>query len=254
LFNAQGEVVGINVAVLEAKDSDSTGIGFAIPINPVKALLAQLRNGNVVRGHLGVQLHDGPMLDDEARELGLPEPTGALVMSVDDRSGASHAGLRPGDVIIDVNGHTVADARAVIAQASALAPGTRVKVRFFRDGVEEARTIVLDELPCETRPGAPSATPSRHGGLTLGGITASWASLLDVPPTLDGALVTSVTPGGAGEGAGLIVGDIIRAINRQPVHHAADAKRALESITLDRPIFLLVWRRGKELFLRMQRD
>jgi serine protease Do len=153
-----------------------------------------------------------------------------------------------------MDGRTVADARDVIAQASALAPGTRVKVRFFRSGIEEARTIVLDELPCETRPGTPSATPSRHGGLTFGGITASWASLLDVPSTLDGALVTSVAPGSAGEGAGLIVGDIIRAINRNPVHRAADATRELDSITLDRPIFLLVWRRGKELFLRMQRD
>jgi serine protease Do len=254
LLNTEGEVVGINVAVLDAKDSNSTGIGFAIPINRVKGLLPQLRNGNVVRAHLGVQLHDGPMLEDEARELGLLAPTGALAMSVDDKSGANRAGLRPGDVIVDVDGHTVADARDLIARTSAMAPGTAVKVRFFRDGVEQSGILVLDELPCETRPGTPSATPSRHGGLSFGGITPSWASLLDVPPSLEGALVTSVAPGSAGEGAGLAVGDIIRAINRHPVHHVADAKRELESITADRPIFLLVWRRGKELFLRMRRD
>lgn len=76
LINTQGEVVGISSAVLDAEDGSNIGMGFAVPINGVRALLPQLRNGKVVRGQLGVQLHDGPVLEDEARELGLPELIG----------------------------------------------------------------------------------------------------------------------------------------------------------------------------------
>ena len=254
LLNTLGEVVGINVAVLAAEDTSTTGIGFAIPINRVKAFLPQLRTGKVARGHLGVDLHHGPILEDEARELGLPEPTGALVMSVDDTSGAGRAGVRAGDVIVAVDGHTVADAGDLIARASSTAPGTRVTVRFFRDGVEGARTIVLDELPCETTTDSRSPTPSRQGGLTFGGITPSWASLLEVPPGLDGALVISVAPGSAGDAAGLFIGDIIRTINRHQVHNAAEAVHELDAFAPERPTFIRVWRRGKELFLQMRRD
>ena len=79
LFNVRGEVVGMNVAIVDA-DGANAGIGFAVPINTVKALLPQLRTGKVVRGQLGVQLHGGPILEDEASELRLPRASGAIVM------------------------------------------------------------------------------------------------------------------------------------------------------------------------------
>ena len=97
LIDVHGEVVGINVAMLDDDTGSNIGIGFAVPINSVKALLPQLRLGKVVRGQLGVRFHDGPIPEDEASQLGLPKACGALVMSVDGGSTAERAGLRAGD-------------------------------------------------------------------------------------------------------------------------------------------------------------
>ena len=109
LFNIRGEVVGINVAMLDAGSNTNNGIGFAVPINTVRALLPQLRTGKVVRGQLGVQLHGGPILEDEATQLGLPSVTGAIVMSVDEDSAAERAGLLPGDVLIEIDGRPISE-------------------------------------------------------------------------------------------------------------------------------------------------
>ena len=130
LFNVRGEVVGVNVAMLGA----NVGIGFAVPINTVRALLPQLRKGKVVRGQLGVQLHGGPLLEDEADELGLPKATGAIVMRVDDGSAADSAGVKAGDVILEIDGKPVADTRDLLARTASTAPGTRVTVKISATG------------------------------------------------------------------------------------------------------------------------
>ena len=123
LFNLLGEVVGMNVAMLDADSGANAGIGFAVPINIVKALLPQLRTGKVVRGELGVQLHGGPILEDEASELRLPTATGTIVMIVEAGSAAERAGLRAGDVIVEIDGQPVADTRDLIARTAASAAG-----------------------------------------------------------------------------------------------------------------------------------
>lgn len=253
LFDAQGEVVGINVAILDTEDG-SNGIGFAVPINAVKTFLPQLRNGRVMRGQLGVRFHEGSILEDEARALGLPEPRGALVMSVDRAVPGAHSGLRAGDVIVELGGHTVADTHDVLARASTATPGTRVKVKFFRDGKAETCTMLIEELADETEPRVPPGLPNRDGGLTLGIIAPSRPGQPDMPHGIDGALVVKVAPGSAADQATLRAGDIIRAINRHPVQSLSDAKAELDAVEGYQPIFLLVWRRGKELFLEMRRD
>ncbi|MDO8794877.1 MAG: trypsin-like peptidase domain-containing protein [Vicinamibacterales bacterium] len=256
LIDVSGEVVGINVAIFDDETGSNIGIGFAVPINSVKALLPQLRQGKVVRGHLGVRFHDGPILEDEASQLGLPEACGALVMSVDGESAAERAGLRAGDVIVELDGRPVADIRDLVARVSSIAPGTDVKLKVVRDGAEQTRMVKIEELPFESAevPSAEGEKTEDIDGLTVRELTPPDMNRLSVPPGIDGALVVDVALDSAADDAGLAVGDIIRAINRHPVHTAAKGRNELRRIEPRRPIFLLVWRHGTEVFLQMRKD
>ena len=184
LIDVDGNVVGINVAILDAENGGNAGIGFAIPINSVKALLPQLRRGKVVRGHLAVRFHDDPIRDDEARQLGLEHPAGALIMSVDRGSTAARAGLRAGDVVVALDGRPVEDTRELLAAVSATAPGTNVQLTIVRAGNQQTCLVAID-TPLDAAADDVAATVPEHdplGGLTLGDVTASLAARLAMPP------------------------------------------------------------------------
>ena len=134
LLNVRGEVVGINVAMLADEIGGGRGIGFAVPINDVKALLPQLRAGKVVRGRIGVRFRQDAITDDDATALGLPKATGALITSVEAGSAADAAGLRCGDVIVNFAGAPVASADDLLARVSAAPPGSLVVAIVVRDG------------------------------------------------------------------------------------------------------------------------
>jgi serine protease Do len=254
LIDVHGDVVGISVALLDDDGGGSIGIGFAVPINSVVALLPQLRRGKVVRGQLGVELQSGPILEDETRELGLPAPGGAIVKTVYPGSAAARAGLRPGDVVVEIGGQRVADTRALLAIGSSLPPGTSTIVRAFRDGRQQTRSITIEEMAIDSGDRTRRTKPDDNDGLTLGDVGRSTTVHSSVPAGIDGAVVVNVVAGSAADEAELAAGDIIRVINRRPVQSAADARRALQSIKAGRPIFLLVWRHGAEMFLRMRRQ
>jgi serine protease Do len=254
LLNLQGEVIGINVAVLDAMDGSNIGIGFAIPINTVKAVLSKLRSGDIVRGWLGAQFHAGPILEDEARELGLPAAAGALVKSVDASSAAGHSGLRPGDVVVAIDGQPVGQTRDLVARTSEARPGTCVTLDIVRNGLRSTRRVTVQKWPSESmlpRTGTSSSSPA--GGLTLGAITSAATLRLDPPGGLNGALVLDVRMGSPADEGGLRVDDVVRRINGSPVYSAPDALRELHRLDMTRPVFLLVWRHGNELLLEMRR-
>ncbi len=254
LLNARGEVVGINVAMLDADTGTNVGIGFAVPINAVKALLPQLRSGKVVRGELRVQLHDGPILEDEATELHLPAPTGAIVMSVDDGSAAERAGLQAGDVIVEIDGTAIADTRDLIARTASTAPGTTVKVKVFREGTKLTHMVVIEEQPVDATDDVPADEPNDNDdGLTLGEITPASATH-EAAAAVGGALVKHVTPDSPADEAELVAGDIVLAVNGRPVPTLVDARRELQAIERGRPVFLLVSRHGTRLFLEMRKN
>jgi len=253
LFNLRGEVVGINVAMVDL-DGASAGIGFAVPINVVKGLLPQLRTGKVVRGQLGVELHGGPILEDEASELRLPKAGGTIVMSVDGGSAAARAGLRAGDVIVEIDGKAIADTRDLLARTAATAPGTCVTVKIFRDGKEQTHTTTIEEQP----PGAVEEEPAdgsdADDGLTLGEISMAGAKEPTEASEVGGALVVDVAHDSPADEAEFAVGDIVRAVNGRPVHTLDQARRELRRIKPDRPIFVLVSRSGTDVFLKMRKN
>jgi serine protease Do len=255
LIDVRGEVVGINAAILGSAADGNVGIGFAIPINSVTALLPQLREGKVIRGRLGVQLRNAPISPDEARALGLPTTNGLIVIAVEPDSPASRGGLRAGDVLLTFDGKAVVGADDVIAQVFATSPGTRVTLTYLRDGQEHTATVTIEALALEVdRAPQPAAKAPADYGLSLENITPALAAHLRLPPGLDGALVTEIASEGAAERAGLRRGDIITAINRRAVHDAGAATGELAHAEAGQPVFVLVWRRGVELFLEMRTD
>ncbi len=252
LINLKGEVIGMNLAMVD--DGGSVGIGFAIPIDSVKAVLPHLRRGRVVRGEIGAQFHEGPILEDEALQLGLPTAAGALVMMVEHASAAERAGLRAGDVILEFAGGPVTDAHDLIARVFSTPPGSNVRLRIFRGGAEHTRNVTVDEMQVETAEPAAAMATDDLSGLTLDDLTESAARRFSIPPGVEGAVVGAVENDSAADEARLGAGDVIRAINGRRVRTAGEATRELNTIGRRTPIFLLVWRQETEILLMMRKD
>lgn len=248
LIDTDGRVVGVNTAILGA--GGNIGIGFAVPINTVKALLPQLRSGRVIRGRLGVRV--SPVGDDEAEALNLKAAEGAIVRQVEQGSPAERAGIRPGDVIVEYEGRSVKNPDDLVAMVSATRPGTRVAIALLRDGRRQSVSAIIEELQ-----GAQTADETPQGGaagfgLTLTDLTPELAERVGVPRATRGAVIEDVEPGSPAEAAGLQVSDVILQVNRRAVRSAADASAALRQ-SRSAVVFLLVSRRGTELFVSMRR-
>ena len=249
----RGEVAGINAAIMSGNTGGNIGIGFAVPINVAKGVLPQLEKGKVVRGRIGVQVRSTPLAQDEAKALGLPNAAGAIVSSVERGGPADRAGLQPGDVVVEFNGKPIATADALVSLVSMTPPGTRATMRVYRDGKEQTLTITVEELT-GTETAAARGQGSRQFGLSLGDVTPSAARQLQLPAGRDGAVVEQVDQGSAAEQAGVQVGDVILEINRRAAHNANEATQALAGVEAGRPLSLLLWRQGAELFLLMRRE
>src|SRR5229473_1259037 len=144
-FDVNGNVIGVNTAIF-SPSGGSVGIGFAIPSDTVKTVIAQLeQGGKVTRGWIGVQIQQ--VTPDIAESLGLKNAEGALVAEPQADSPAAKAGIQSGDVITAVDGQPVKNARELARKISSMAPGTSVKLGIWRTGAEKALTLALGELP-----------------------------------------------------------------------------------------------------------
>jgi serine protease Do len=249
LIDTDGRVVGINTAILGSGAGGNIGIGFAVPIDTVKALLPQLRAGRVVRGRLGVRV--SPVGEDEAEALALPSAEGAIVRQVEEASPAERAALRPGDVIVEYDGRPVRSPDDLVAMVSATRPGARVSMTVLRDGRRQSVSATIEELQGAQTPDA-SQDATLGFGLTLADLTPALAERLGVRGAARGAVIDDVEPGSPAEEAGLQVGDVILQVNRRAVRDAAEATAAIRQ-SRSAVVFLLVSRRGTELFVSMRR-
>jgi serine protease Do len=245
LLNLLGEVVGINVAVLADDMGDSIGIGFAVPINTVKAVLAGLRAGRVVRGSVGVQLRMPLLTDNDATALGLPRAAGALITSVEKPSTANAAGLHAGDVIVEFLGLPIVSAGDFLARVSRTPPGIRARVAVIREG----RPVTFDvEVEMLSSP-APRRESNRVERPDLG------LTLADRTPAarraIDGPLVQQIQDGSVAADAGIEKGDVVRRVNQRTTRTAADAMQELRRMPTGRTAFLLIWRNGEEILVEM---
>ena len=248
VFNTAGEVVGVNTAIF-SPNGGNIGIGFAIPANQAKDIVADLReNGSVERGWLGVQIQD---LDEElAKSLRLDDTDGALVSDVVDDGPAERAGVQPGDVITRFNGREIDSIRTLTRTVAAASPNEPAKLTVWRDGRSRELTVDIgeaaqsDEVVASSNPRGGSAQSSAAVGLTLRPLTDQDRATLGLPSGVDGALVAAVQPGSAAAEKGLRPGDVITRVNQQDVANVADVVAALNSARDRDETALVLVRRG----------
>ncbi len=242
LINMQGEVVGINTAII----ASGQGIGFAIPINMARQIALQLQEkGHVTRGLIGVNIQD--VTPELARSFGLKESKGALVAQVTPGGPADKAGIEQGDVIVEFDGKPVADSKELPLIVAATPVGKTVTVKVARNGKEVLCRTTVGELEDQDR-GKTAAAPARAPlGLTVQDLTPQFAREHGLQGS-SGVIVTAVEPGSAAAEASLRRGDVIREVNRQPVANAAEFKRKIEQATAGQGILLLIQRGQNSLF------
>lgn len=230
LVNLEGEVVGVNTLIQVGAGG---AYGFAIPVNEVRRVAQLLiKEGRVRYPYLGLLLTDVKDLDEAGKaKLGkqLP-PTGAVVAELTPGGPAGKAGVRPGDVITDVNNQKVKGASDVVDYVSNQSIGARVTLRYLREGKQAESQVVLGELPDEDRPGgeASGLAPGKIG-LGLQTLTPDVANSLGLDRGTRGAVITEVIPGSPAAEAGLRPGDVVVEVDRKPVASSDDAVSALRA-------------------------
>lgn len=252
LINLQGEVIGINAAILSGgPTAGNVGVGFAIPIDTVRDLLPQLRKGSITRGRLGVQVT--AVTKEQAGPLGLSDTHGALVRMVERGGPAAAAGLEPGDVIIRYDGKRVDDSGGLVNMVSATKPGTRIEVGVVRGGQPKTVSVEIGRLELDDESSRTNGPAETGVGMTLRELTPQIRQQLQVPEGRGGAVVERVEPASAAARAGVRAGDVVLEVNREPVRSMSDAAGALRRVEDNGTALLLMWRRGQELFMTVTR-
>jgi serine protease Do len=251
-FDVQGRVIGINTAIF-SPNGGSVGIGFAIPSNLAKGVIAQLReNGSVSRGWLGVQIQQ--VTPEIADSLGLKQPKGALVADVTANSPASRAKLMAGDVILGLEGRPVDTIKDLTRMVADSKTGSTVKLDVLRKGRQETVSVKLDEMPDQQKVASATPAPEKSGthtvlGMTLSSLDQASRRRYGLADGVDGVLVVGLEDG-SGE-LNLRPGDVITEVGNEHVG-APDqvAAKVQEARDAGRGAVLLrVNRQGTEQFV-----
>ncbi len=221
-FNANGEVVGVNTAIY-SPSGGSVGIGFAIPSEVARDVIASLKDkGAVARGWIGVQIQ--PVTEEIADSMGLRSTKGALVAETQPNSPAQAAGLKSGDVITGVNGDKIESPRELSRRIASMGPETKVQLTYLHDGAEKTASLKLGALPGDKQAKAQAAPAEREAPLEKFGLTLAPSRNGEA-----GVVVAGVDPDGAAAAKGLRTGDVILEAAGQPVTSPVDVQKALAS-------------------------
>jgi serine protease Do len=248
LFNMDGEVIGVNTAII-SPSGGSIGLGFSMASNTVDPVVKQLKEyGEVRRGWLGVNI--GSVNDEMAKALGLDEPTGAIIRDVFDGP-AKDAGLKTMDVIVMFDGKEVADSGALVRIVGGTPVGATVKTIVLRDGKRMSIDVVLGQRPEPNAlaQGDKPAEPEQQGllGMQLSEITPDMRSDMNLSDEVTGVLLLSVEADSLAAASGLAAGDVITDAAQNPVEEIADLVEQVENATdAGRESLLLLVRRDGE--------
>jgi len=245
LLNLDGEVIGINTAII----ASGQGIGFAIPSGIAKNVVAELKdNGAVKRGLLGVNIQD--IDENTAKALGLDEAKGALVAQVNGDGPAEKAGVKTGDVISEVNGKAVKDSRDLTRTIGAMAPGDKVEITLLRKGDEKTVSATLasrdPKMVAEAASG--SGQSDEALGMAVRPLEKQEAKALGLKKD-DGLLITDVADGSVAAEGDLRQGDVILEVNQQPVETPDELSQAVQTAAKKSGVAMfLIVRDGHNLF------
>jgi serine protease Do len=233
-FNLEGQVIGINTAIY-SPNGGSVGIGFAVPSNLAKTVVAQLEeHGKVSRGWLGVQIQE--VTPAIAASLGLHGEQGALVSVVTSNSPGAKAGLKQGDVILSFNGNEVNHLRDLPRLVAETAPDTHATMSVWRNGQTVQLQATVGELAnneqvaSATGEGEEQPAQAEALGMHFSPLTNELRRELHVAKDVHGVVVTRVDSGSAADDVGLSEGDVLVAIDQQPVNTPQEAAKKLKEV------------------------
>ena len=254
-FNLSGEIIGINTAIY-SPSGGSVGIGFAVPSNTAKSVVAQLKeNGHVTRGWLGVAIQGiSPAI---AKSLGMnpDETTGALVATVTPNSPAAKAGLKPGDVIVSASGKPIKSVHDLPRLVASMPPGQQLELNVRRGGKDMTVAATTGEMPQEQQTasaatGSEEKSPSATSlGLQLAAIDQSSRREFRIPKDVEGVVVTKVASDSPAAALGIEPGDVIMSVDQKPVKTPREAADELKQASANGNILLLLNRHGTTQFV-----
>jgi serine protease Do len=258
LVNIEGQVIGINTAILSpgsdsGGEAGSVGIGFAIPSNMAKRVMQDLiKTGKVTRAYLGATI--SPVTQPLAKEFNVPDTAGAFIQDVTPDGPAAKAGIKPGDVIRKFNGVNVSESDGLLATVANSSPGTTVPVEILRDGDPVNLDVTLQQRPAGlqyagTAEKAPAEGPLR--GIRVENLTPMIRKQQGISSEVNGVIVVDVDPHSSAAQY-LEPGDVILSVDRQPVDSAADFDRLAAAATGQ--ALLRILRHGQASFVVISPD
>ncbi|MDZ7582236.1 MAG: DegQ family serine endoprotease [Deltaproteobacteria bacterium] len=237
LINMKGEVIGINTAIV----ASGQGIGFAIPINMAKDIIAQLKSkGEVTRGWMGVGIQD--LTPELAEYYKVKGETGVLVTQIFEGDPADKAGIKTNDIITAVNGAPVTTSRELSRRIAALGVGQKADITIMRDGRKKTVTVETAKRQEEQALASKESESDDKLGLGLQSLEPDIAARLGFDDAEKGVLVTGVESGSKADKAGVQQGDLIKEINRTPVAGMEDFRNQMNQVKKGEPIMLLLKR------------
>jgi Do/DeqQ family serine protease len=225
LVDVSGRLVGINTAIF-SRSGGSQGIGFAIPANMVKVVVASAKGGGsaVKRPWLGAKLQ--AVTSEIAESLGVKRPIGALVASVSAGSPAARGGLKAGDLITTIDGQDVDDPNAFDYRFATKSLGGSARVGIIRSGKEAALTVGLEPLPDTPHDELTISARSPFQGVKVSNLSPALADDLRLDPSTDGVVITAVTDGSPAQSLGFLRGDLVLSVNNQKIAKTRDLEKA----------------------------
>src|SRR5262245_10936046 len=244
LVDLAGKLVGINTAIF-SRSGGSQGIGFAIPANMVRVVVASAKGGGstVKRPWLGARLQ--AVTPEIAESMGLKRPAGALVATVAPGSAAARSGLRTGDLIVSVDGQTVDDPNAFDYRFATKTLGGTARLGVVRGGRETAATVALETAPETAHEELVIGARSPFTGVKISNITPALADELRLDPSAEGVVVIDIVNGSPAQNFGFQKGDIVLSVNNQQIGKTRDLERATAQSS--RIWRLTIRRRGQQM-------